>query len=170
MSDLPDWLPPALDYADYNGAWDNFLLDVYAAFKRDFINSRPQLEGFPVVFDGRISDGMEEGFWHVTSQTDREIGERVQDFRRCERIVWLRPIIEHPDEETISFWKNRRGKEIRLLLWLEAFDYLVVLSERPRVRVLVTAYCTDREHIRRKLRQERDEASKANAASSSETA
>jgi len=55
-------------------------------------------------------------------------------------------------------WKNKRGGETRVMLWLEKTDYLVVLSEQKDKYFLVTAYCTNRPHTRAKLIKERDSA------------
>lgn len=155
MSNPPDWLPEALRYEDFEGDWDRFLAIVYEIFVRDFKQSRPDYEGHPLTYDARIEDGKEAAFWHLTTSIDITTKERTPDFRRCERISWVRSIIEHADDQAVSVWRNTRGRESRVLLWLEDFNYLVVLAERPQAMVLVTAYCTDKEHTRAKLRRER---------------
>jgi hypothetical protein len=155
VSKKPDWLPPHLDYPSYCGDWQSFLADVYRSFQVDFKDSRPSHHGRPVVFDTRIDGGKEEGFWHIVSERDATTGERVPQIRRCERVSWVRPIIEHSDDESVSLWKLKVGRHMRVLLWLEKCEYLVVLEEKLRVTVLVTAYCIDREHTRRKLRKQR---------------
>jgi hypothetical protein len=71
-------------------------------------------------------------------------------------------MIEHAPDKSLSVWKDERKKpgkprQTRVLIWLESLDYLVVLAERPRAMILVTAYCTDIESHRDKLRKERDE-------------
>ena len=71
-------------------------------------------------------------------------------------------MIENCTDKTISVWRNERirkrgAKQTRILIWLEGLDYLVVLAEMRRLTVLVTAYCTDSNHQRRKLRKERNE-------------
>jgi hypothetical protein len=65
-------------------------------------------------------------------------------------------MIEHPNDDMLAVWKNKRKRDTRVLLWLEKFDYLVVLTETSRTIVIVTAYCTDRKHTRTKLRKERE--------------
>jgi len=155
MSNPPNWLPEALQYGDFNGEWERFLVKVYELFERDFKKSRPSYRGLPLEYDSRIEDGKEAVFWHLTSQYDAKTGNRQLDLRRCERIPWPRPIIEHSQDKQLSVWKNRRGIEIRILLWFEEMDYLVVLKESPNTVILLTAYCTDREHTRRKLMDER---------------
>jgi len=155
VSNLPDWLPDALRYSDFNGEWDRFLVNVYEIFERDFKKSRPSYRGFPLKYDSKIEDGKEAVFWHLTSQYDEKTGNREMDLRRCERIPWPSPIIEHSQDKQLSVWKNKRGKEIRILLWLEGMDYLVVLKESRDTVILLTAYCTDRDHTRNKLKSER---------------
>ena len=53
--------------------------------------------------------------------------------------------------------KPGRPRQTRVLIWLENLDYIVVLAERPREMILVTAYCTDIKSQRKKLEKERDE-------------
>jgi hypothetical protein len=156
MSNVPDWLPEALRYSDFKGDWDRFLARVYEIFEHAFKKNRPRYEGFPIDYDSRIEEGKEVAFWHVTSSIDSVTKERVPDLRRCERIPWPRPMIEHSPDEHLSVWKNKRGAKTRILLWLEKLDYLVVLQQGPNTVILVTAYCTDRDHTRRKLRKERE--------------
>jgi len=157
MSDRPAWLPEELHFKDYNGDWDRFLSDTYAVFERDFKQSKLSYESYPITFDTNIEDGKEAVFWHIIQREDCQAGIRVPDFRRCERIPWPRPMIEHPADAAISIWENNRTRQTRVLIWLERLDYLIVLARRPKVVVLVTAYCTDIDHTRQKLIKERDE-------------
>ena len=152
----PSWLPDALRYSDFDGDWERFLTTVYQIFERDFKKSRPGYRGFPLSYDSRLEDGKEAVFWHLISQYNERTGNREMDLRRCERIPWPSPIIEHSQDKQLSVWKNKRGKEIRILLWLEAMDYLVVLKESRNTVILLTAYCTDRDHTRNRLRRERN--------------
>lgn len=152
----PSWLPDALRYGDFGGDWDKFLAAVYAVFERDFKQSRPNYEERPVAYDCRMENGKEVAFWHITSSINPNTGDRVPDLRRCERIPWPRPMIEHPNDKELAVWRNKRKRDTRVLLWLEKLDYLVVLADRPRTIVIVTAYCTDRKHTRTKLRKERE--------------
>lgn len=156
MTSHPAWLPEALRYGDYGGDWDKFLAAVYEVFERDFKQSRPNYQGCPVGYDCRMENGKETAFWHMTSSVDRNTVDRLPDLRRCERIPWPRPMIEHQNDKALAVWQNKRKRDTRVLLWLEQLDYLIVLAEKPRTIVLITAYCTDREHTRAKLRKERD--------------
>jgi len=158
----PSWLPDALRYSDFGGDWERFLDAIYQIFERDFKQSSPSYEGRTVVHDTKIEDGKEAGFWHIIQKADVAVGERLPDLRRCERIPWPRPMIEHSTDTSLSVWKNERKKpdrprQTRVLIWLENLDYIVVLAERPREMILVTAYCTDIKSQRKKLEKERDE-------------
>lgn len=162
MSDAPEWLPAALRYSDFDGDYDRFLVAVYEVFERDFKQSKPHYHNRPITYDSRIEDGKEAAFWHITSSFDSSTGNRELNLRRAERIPWPKPMIENCTDKAISVWRNERirekgAKQTRILIWLEGLDYLVVLAEMVHVPVLVTAYCTDIESQRRKLRKERDE-------------
>lgn len=154
MRNPPDWLPEALLYGDFGGDYEKFFATVYEIFERDFKHSRPNYSGHPLAYDSRIENGKEVAFWHITSSKDNVTGERVPDFRRCERVAWPKAIVEHSDDKDLKIWRKGRGRKTRILLWLEELDYLVVLEERPGVVTLVTAYCIDQDNRRRQLKKE----------------
>jgi len=169
MTQRPEWLPPELKYSDYSGNWDKFLDDVYEIFTHDFIQSYIQYEGSRLVYDSRIENGKEMAFWHIIQRDDGRAEDRVPELRRCERIPWPKPILEHPNEDCISMWENtrkrpNRRRQSRILLWLKELNYLVVLGRRPDRIVFITAYCTDIESQRKKLIKERDAYLNAKAA------
>jgi hypothetical protein len=77
----------------HSNNWDHYLEAVYEAFALDFLAS------MPTYFERRFAlkrhpllQGKEATFWHITSQGQVE-DERPPDLRRCERIVWIRPMI-----------------------------------------------------------------------------
>ena len=111
-----------------------------------------------LIYGLNLQDGKEQAFWHITCRDDARTGEREIDLRRCERMPWPRPILDNSQDEIIWVWKNqRKRRQTRVLLWLEYLDYLVVLAERPKAFILVTAYCTDLASQKQKLIKERDE-------------
>jgi len=152
MSGLPGWLPPLVLLSDYEGDWETYVEAVYEYFKKDFIESSPVFET-KVVGLKRLPyfKGKEYTFWHVTSEGPED-EERVPDLRRCERIRWPRPIIEHPEQ--IKCWPNKHGGERRIVLWLYDHDFVVILADRKRYMLLWTAYFVDRTHTRGKLLKE----------------
>lgn len=154
MADAPEWLPPLVLLGDYGGDWDAYLNAIYAYFKRDFVDSKPAFEGrrlglkrYPLTHE------KEATFWHMI-QEGRIEDERTPDLRRCERIRWPRPIIEHADEPAVKAWRNQRGREERVCLWFEDEDYLVVLADRGGYILPWTAYLVEQPHRKRKLQKE----------------
>jgi len=144
-----------LRYSDFDGDYDRFLAAVYEIFERDFKQSRPHYHNRPITYDSRIEEGKEATFWHITSEGETE-NQRIPDLRRCERIRWPRPIIEHYTDEVIRCWTDIRGNvrrrnERRIVLWFYNEDFVVVLADRGRYVLLWTAYCVSRNHTRRKL-------------------
>lgn len=155
MYEPPDWLPPLVCLADYGGEWNRYVNEVFALFHRDFIQSQPKFEGRWVrCRRDPLYDGKEAGFWHCVQEgADEE--QRTPDLRRCERVGWIRAVIEHPADRRVEKWRAHKGHEYRTYLWLGE-EYLVVLGERGGYYQLITAFCTDRDHTIRKLRRERD--------------
>jgi hypothetical protein len=161
VTDAPDWLPELLTLESIGGQWPPYEAAVYAAFKYDFIDHTVYYEGMRIGLRRHpMYNNREWAFWHVTQEGDVE-EDRTPDLRRCERIGWIRAIIEHAEDDSVLVWENERRGNRRILLWLESLDYLVVLGVRKRgYAMLVTAYPTDRAHTRKKLRREYEESLK----------
>jgi hypothetical protein len=97
------------------------------------------------------SKGKGFGFWHVIQEGPAE-QDRIPDLRRCERIRWISWMIRQVGKDPrITHWKEERGRQKDVLLWMEEMDYLVVLSRRRSYLLLKTAYCTDKPHKRETL-------------------
>ncbi len=149
-----DWLPPLVCLPDYQGNFENYIEAVYNYFQNDFVNHKVFFEGTPISLKRHPQfQGKEYVFWHVTSEGKIE-EERTPDIRRCERIRWIKPIIENASDPVVKCWENQRKGDRRLCLWLEEEDYLVILALRQDYILLWTAYMTDRDHTRRKLLKE----------------
>lgn len=159
-----EWLPELVTFEEYKGEWDYYLDVLYSIFKDDFINSRPRfrrqylgLKRYPLI------KAKEATFWHIISEGSEE-SERLPDLRRCERIRWPKPVIEHFEDFHIKLWENERKGEKRICLWLEDKEYIVVLAERKGFYLLWTAYLVTENHRKRKLEKEYCEWKKAEAA------
>ena len=151
---MPAWLPPLITMNDFGGDWERFVAAVYAQFKADFIDRMPAFRGTPLRLKRYpMMAGKEATFWHMTSEGKIE-DERPPDFRRCERIAWVAAIIEHSDDPAVKVWENERKGERRVLLWLDAHDFLVVLAVRSGYLLPWTAYPVPHDHTRRKLTKE----------------
>lgn len=153
MSGFP-WLPGLVMFRTYGGDWDRYLEALYAVFENDFIASQPFFRGARIALKRYpLSKGKEATFWHLISEGKDE-DERVPDFRRCERIGWPRPAIEHADEPSIKVWENERRGEKRICLWLESEEYLVVLAQRKGYVLPWTAFLVTLAHEKRKRQKE----------------
>ena len=76
--------------------------------------------------------------------------ERTPDFRRCERIRWPAPIIEHSLAPELKVWAEPKGKNQRIHIWFESESYLVVLDDRGEYILPWTAFYIEHEHQRKK--------------------
>lgn len=151
------WLPPLVLLRDHGGEWERYLEAVYAWFKQDFINSKPVFQGRRLGLKRHpFSDGKEATFWHMTSEGKDEEN-RLPDLRRCERIRWPKQVIEHDTDPAIKVWRNQRGREERVCLWLVPENYLVILTDRGEYILPWTAYLVEQPHQQRKLQKEFEE-------------
>lgn len=147
-------LPPLVLLEDFGNSWHIYLEAIYEVFRQDFVSSTPNIENKRFALKRHpVIEGKEATFWHIISEGEIE-NERLPDLRRCERIRWPRPIIEAIATDHVKYWKNMRGKEERIVIALEDFSYVVVLADRRDYILLWTAYCVEREHTRRKLKNE----------------
>ncbi len=154
MANPPDWLPGLVLFETYGGDWERYLKVLYAYFAQDFLDSRPAFHGAPIALKRYpIIAGKEATFWHLISEGEVE-GDRLPDLRRCERIRWPRPVIEHAAEPVVKIWENERKSEKRVCLWLEKAEYLVVLAKRKGYVLVWTAYPVTEAHQKRKLQRE----------------
>jgi|SRR5579859_2973734 len=154
MSQLPDWLPDLILLEEYRGNWSQYIEAVYRYFYEDFVQNPPLYERAPIRLKRHpVSQGKEATFWHLTSEGNDEAN-RLPDLRRCERIRWPKPIIEHEADSLLKVWANERRGEQRICLWLEQEEYLVVLARRPGYTLLWTAYLVTWPHQKRKLQRE----------------
>ncbi|MDY0096507.1 MAG: hypothetical protein RBT80_27735 [Candidatus Vecturithrix sp.] len=154
MSEAPDWLPPLVLFNDYQGNWDAYLDAIYGWFKQDFVDNRPLFQGRRLgLKQYPLSKGKEATFCHMISE-GRDEENRLPDLRRCERIRWPKPVIEHDGDAAIKLWRNRRKGEERICLWFEQEGYLVILADRGKYILPWTAYLVETLHGKRKLQKE----------------
>jgi hypothetical protein len=153
MMEAPNWLPQLVLLHDYGGNWERYLTALYRYFKADFIDTKPIFDRRQLAIKSHpLFKNKEATFWHLISE-GKEKDEKI-DLRRCERIRWPRPIIENSTASIVKCWKNIRKGEVRICLWLENQEYLVVLAERKGYILLWTAYMVTRSHRKRKLQKE----------------
>lgn len=147
---LPKWLPPLLSVNPWSAGTFEKL---YAVFTHDFKESQPVYDGHAVWFFSDVEDGKEAIFWHLTHRDDKTAGERMPDFRRCERLPWARPMLDNQGQPEVMAWDYREGDgTIKTYVWLKDYDYLVLMKKYPDGgRRLITAHYVDYSNKRRKL-------------------
>lgn len=157
----PEWLPPLISHRDHSGDVDAYVERLYENFKKDFIYSCPFLEGKPVEVKIHPFVSMkEEGFWHIINGKDVFDSSHLH-YSRCERITWVKSIIEkHPDPE-IKKWERKKNTQNRTYLLLDKYPYsqLVVLINHATKYQLLTSYPTyGKEHdgLKREYEQYRE--------------
>lgn len=166
-ADCP-WLPPMAIVSP----WTAHTYDtLYAIFRRDLVLSRPRYRGSEVWHFPQMEDGKEKLFWHLTSREDKpkRIPRRMRkvvssvtpppgrcpDLRRCERLTWIRPMIENSQSERVLAWDYQEGSgKVHTYVWLEKSDFVVIMKRYPDGgRRLVTAYYVDTEYKREDFRR-----------------
>ena len=156
MIDPPDLLP-------FDGDWELYEERVYEVFMDTFVRAGIRFQGARVSAQYRPETrGKGFSFWHVISEAphpgNRNEEDRIPDPRRCERIAWIPWAIEHASNGTdgFSWWENRRGRDTRVVIWAEAWDFVVILAKRRDYYLLKTAYCDLKPHRRRTFEKERE--------------
>jgi hypothetical protein len=146
MADTPDFLPPLLNL---DGTYEEIVERLYAVFHRDFIERRANHLGRNVTFNRAIderSQGKVNGFWHVVEREDPAGAIRLLDHDRAKRLPWAKPIMENPHRKEIKFFFYEEAdprKRIRHYIWLEKYQYVVILQRKPSYYVWVTAFYVD---------------------------
>lgn len=156
------WLPPAVPFSGFGTDWNRYVEHIFGIFEKDFILSKPKFNNKDVLYSGGIREGKPECFWHIITENynpnEKQNEIRDWDLLRCERVPWIKPIIENSDDKSILKWKNNRSKGERVLLFLESENYLVVLHIK-KTYFLVTAYYV-RAHTKTSLLKEYEEYNK----------
>lgn len=149
--------PPELVRFDaFGGDWNAYEAELYRIFQEEIAQGGLQFRGLRVSCRRTPeTSGRWAAFWHLVQEGSVE-ADRTPDLRRCERIRWIRWVIEnattHPE---IDEWKNERRTEKNTLLWYRE-EYLVVIAQRRNYWLLKSAYCTEQKRRVAKLRSERD--------------
>lgn len=153
--ELPNWLCPIIKLTEHNGDVTAYLNAVFNIFKKDFIDNKINFQGKVILYDKNDNNGKPNGFVHITTEGDRITKERNVSLRRCERIGWVKLIIENSDKPEVLMWKkdvyspNKKWVS-RIFLFLEKQDFLVILEELKNGFLMITAIYVDSKGQKRK--------------------
>lgn len=149
MTILPD-LPPMHAV----NPWTEHTYDnLYAVFCDTIRGGKLKHLGEVVWHFPNLEDGKEEIFWHLTSREDKNTNERLPDLRRSECLPWVNPLLGACPHSDVLHWDYAEGdKTIHSYVWLQESDFVIVMKKYPDGRRrLITSYCVDQNHARRKL-------------------
>jgi len=106
-----------------------------------------------VWFFPEMENGREVIFWHMTSEKDKNTGERLPDLRRSERLPWARPMIDNPGQpEVLAFDYLESDGDNNTYVWLKDHDFVVLMKRyRDGRRRLLTSFYVKYENYRGKL-------------------
>lgn len=145
------WLPPIIEFDEYENNWLEYNSHLHNIFLRDFINDKPVFQGKKVeVRINPTDNGVEHAFIHLTcisKDTKADINDRTPDFRRCERIEWNRKIIENynclnncSNCKKISYYEQYYKNTIRIILLFSDVRFKIILEKRKNYFLLITGY------------------------------
>jgi len=147
MADLPPWLEPLVRLEDFGGDPDAYIAHLFSIFERDFIKTQPQFKGKRVFHDKADEGGRPRAFTHITTEEDRGTKQRILSIRRCERIGWIKRIIENAGDPAVLVWDQEQSTKkkwaSRTYLFLKQEDFLVILQEIKYGNYLITAIYVD---------------------------
>lgn len=154
MSSSVDWLDAIIALDDFNGDPVAYIDHLFEIFTRDFIESTPIFRGSRVFHDSNDDGGKPHAFVHITTEESKKTGDRELCLRRCERIAWIRPIIENADDAAVLVWSKEqqtsKGWKTRTYLFLEQEDFLVILEEKTKGHFMITAIYVDNPNQKKK--------------------
>lgn len=152
---VPEWLSPIVKLEDFDGNVQSYLEHIFSIFKNDFIDNRPSFQGRGVLHDRKDDNGRPQGFVHITTEENHNSGERELCLRRCERIGWIKLIIENSHDPVVLVWVKelhspKRKWVKRTFLFLEKESFLVILEEIKYGFYMITAIYVDSEKQKEK--------------------
>ena len=156
---------PLMHYEDAEGGWTQYQEQLYKVFCHDLKDAGLKFQGKAVKIRYQpIEYGKEEAFFHITCQDYDKNGERVPDFRRCGRIKWVRQFIEAADSGMqvefdgsvycLKIWTEQTKNDLRYHILCEELRFMVVVAERDRYCLLITAFYFEYDHsLAKKLKK-----------------
>jgi hypothetical protein len=163
---MPDWLPNIFCV----DPWTQYTYDLlYEIFCRDIRDHDLRYFENKVWIFRDMEDGKEKIFWHLTSRSVKKIkvprrkrkfypeGQkyvdegRYPDLRRCERLPWIRVLIERAGETEVLAWDYEEGDlTIKTYVWLKDYDFTVIMKKYPdNKRRLITSFYLDKYYKRK---------------------
>lgn len=172
------WLPPLNSY-DFEQSYPLYEAALYKKYKEDFIDSHPTFNSkiVKVRFHPKVGE-YEESFIHFTCKNYENVENREPDFKRCERLHWIRKVIENylcksscsnSDCDGIKIWEEPYKMYSRVHFLFEEERYLVIIEKREDYNLLITAYYIEYDNALQKQLKHYNQFKNAKDASETET-
>ena len=145
-------LPPILDFNDFDNDWDKYKDELYLQFVNDFITKKTEYDKLKVsIRSNPKENNYEHGFIHLTTikspDSSNDVNDRIPDLRRCERLKWVKILIENypcikkcNNCNGIQYYEEYYKNNIRINLVLPEAKFKVVLEKRSNYYLLITGY------------------------------
>ncbi|MGQ3440233.1 hypothetical protein [Bacillus subtilis] len=156
-------LPAIIEINAFHGDWERYEDHLYGIFLKDFVYSKPLLIKKPVQYRRNPEiNGKIQTFFHITSENTSHAvdpNDRTPDFRRCERVPWIREIIDQYEQQTgccsfVKIWAEEWKNYIRWHLLIPEVRFLIVVEERENYNLLITSFYLEKDHqLKKKLKK-----------------
>lgn len=152
------WLPELNEFPQTSftvASYKEYEASLYCIYRKDFWSNDLFFQGLKVqVRKSPKIDDYEESFVHFTCKNYENAQNREPDFRRCERLHWIRKFIENYQcksrcvEECggIKYWEEPYKSTTRFHFLFEEERFLVVLEKREHYCLLITAFYLEYDH------------------------
>ena len=86
-------------------------------------------------------------------EVDSDEKTRIPDLRRCERLPWVKPMVEYPSDSELLCWDYLEGDgSIKTYVWLKDLDFVVIMKKLDNgSRRLITSFHLDSEFKKKDL-------------------
>ncbi|EHJ51990.1 hypothetical protein [Streptococcus macacae] len=155
-------LPPIITLDNFYGdfkKYDNYLYN--EIFLKELYNNKIHFRGKLVAFKKYpLFNNREDSYFHLTCKNyDKDFQERLPDFRRSERLCWLRPSLENDHaqlchQNCFLTYERPYRSNIRICLLNPVDRYFIVLEERKNYYLLITAFYIDYDNVLQKKLKE----------------
>ena len=138
------------------GQYKMYLEKIYNIYKEDLLNNGElQLKGKPVKLRHHpMYKEREESFYHLTHRKYDKNTFRQPDFKRCERIRWIRKMIENVGRceccgvniescAGILIWIEKYKGSDRIHFYLENENFLLVIEKRTEYYLIISSFYVD---------------------------
>lgn len=160
-----------IEMSEFNHDYDKYMSYLYSqVFKKYLYTNKVFYNGKVIGLKRHPEElGQEQSFFHLTTiASDKEtpFSEREPDFRRCERLHWIKPSIETDHVELCNTpcfedYKDNSRRNERVKLLNEQERYIIILEDRGNYYLLITAFYIEEEYYLKRLIKERDKAKSA---------